>query len=80
MLRRGLYDAAATRDLLKRLTGVSWLLARQDLEAAIARRGSAVLVALANAAILQANNEAARGQYQVASGLYWLAVSVALQA
>jgi uncharacterized protein len=80
VLRRNLFDAAATRDLLMRLTGVSWLLARQDLEAAVARRGNIVLIALANASIQQANGEAARGHYQLASGLYWLAVGLALQA
>ena len=47
VLRRNLFDAAATRDLLRRLTGVSWLLARQDLEAAVARRGNNVLIVLA---------------------------------
>ena len=80
VLRRNLFDAATTRELLKRLTGVSWLLARQDLEAAVARRGNIVLIALANGAIQQANGEAARGQYQLASGLYWLAIGLALQA
>jgi hypothetical protein len=80
VLRRNLFDAATTRELLKRLTGVSWLLARQDLEAAVARRGNIVLIALANVAIQQANGDAARGQYQLASGLYWLAIGLALQA
>ena len=65
---------------MKRLTGVSWLLARQDLEAAVARRGNLLLITLANVAIQQANSDAARGQYQLASGVYWLAISLALQA
>jgi hypothetical protein len=80
VLRRNLLDAATTRDLLRRLTGVSWLLARQDLEAAVARRGNILLIALANGAIQQANGDAARGQHQLASGLYWLAISLALRA
>ncbi len=80
VLRRDLLDAATTRDLLTRLTGVSWLLARQDLEAAVARRGHIVPIALAAVSIQQANGEAARGHYQLASGLYWLAIGLALQA
>jgi hypothetical protein len=79
VLKRNLFDAAATRDLLRRLTGVSWLLARQDLEAAVARQGRPILIALANALVQQANAEAARSHYQVAAGLYWLAIGVALQ-
>ena len=80
VLRRNLLDAKTTRDLLTRLTGVSWLLARQDLEAAVARRGRIVLIALAAVSIQQANGDAARGHYQLASGLYWLAIGLALQA
>ena len=80
VLREKRLDAATTRDLLTRLTGVSWLLARQDLEAAVARRGRTVLIALSAVSIQQANGEAARGHYQLASGLYWLAISLALQA
>ena len=51
------------QSLLQRLTGVSWLLAMQE-------PGRAAIIRLGNAA-------AAGGHYSTASGLYWLAMTLA---
>jgi len=77
---RNLLDAATKRNLLTRLTGVSWLLAKQDLEDAVARGGNAVAIAVATALIQQGDGESARGRYETASRLYWIAINFALHA
>ena len=78
-VRKG-FNPSIARDLMKRLAGVSWLLARQDLEAAIARGGRPVNITLAAALIQQGNTLAANGQYGPASSAYLLAIGLALQA
>ena len=61
IMARGLLDAATAQSLLRRLTGVSWLLAVQE-------HGDA-------ATILQGNAAAAAGRYSTASSTYWKAIN-----
>ncbi len=77
ILRRNLLDAATTRDLLKRLTGVSWLLAKQDLELAIALEGQNFNNAIATWLLAEANGAAAAGRHSLASGVYLLVIGFA---
>jgi hypothetical protein len=62
---------------LKRLTGVSWLLAKQDLELAIAQSGHTINTLIGSMLLSEANSAAASGHYSVASRLYWLVIGFA---
>ncbi len=61
IMGRGLLDGPTAQSLLKRLTGVSWLLAVQE-------HGDA-------ATIQQGNAAAAAGRYSTASSTYWKAIN-----
>jgi hypothetical protein len=77
ILRKNWLDTTTTRDLLTRLTGVSWLLAKQDLELAIAESGQHVHTLIGSMLLTEANSAAANGRYALASGLYWLVIGFA---
>jgi len=77
ILRKNLLNAAATHDLLRRLTGVSWLLARQDLELALSQEGLNLNNLIATMLLNEANSAAAAGRYSQASSIYWLVISFA---
>ncbi len=74
ILKKNLLPATQVRDLLKRLTGVSWLLAKQNLELAIANEGWNLNNLIASRLLSQANSAASAGRYSLASTLYWLVV------
>ena len=61
IMDRGLLNGPTAQSLLRRLTGVSWLLAMQE-------QGDA-------ATILQGNAAAAAGRYSTASSTYWKAIN-----
>jgi len=77
ILKKNLLNAAATHDLLRRLTGASWLLARQDLELALSQEGLNLNNLIATLLLNEANNAAAAGRYSQASSIYWLVISFA---
>ena len=75
VLTRNLLDATTSRDLLNRLTGVSWLVAKQDVEAAIGTH-SPLAIALASLLINQGDTSYAQGRYEISSGFYRAATLV----
>ena len=62
---------------MKRLTGVSWLLAKQDLELALSEEGQNLNNLIATLLLNEANNSAAAGRYSQASSIYWLVIGFA---
>ncbi|MGE0864660.1 MAG: lamin tail domain-containing protein [Vicinamibacterales bacterium] len=75
--RKRLLSTTVAKDLLKRLTGASWLLARQDLELAIASEGQSLNNLIASRLLAEANKAASAGRCSLASTLYWLVVGFA---
>jgi len=75
--RKRLLSTTVAKDLLKRLTGASWLLAKQDLELAIASEGQNLHNLIASRLLAEANQAASAGRRSLASTLYWLVVGFA---
>lgn len=76
ILKKHLLDTTTAKDLLKRLTGVSWLLAKQNLERAIADNGWRLAHLIASRLLSEANGAASAGRYSLASTVYWLVVQL----
>jgi predicted extracellular nuclease len=76
ILDRNLLPASVVKPLMRRLAGASWLLARQALDAAIAESGLNVQTLIGGVLLQQGNTAAAGEHYQLASGAYWLVVTL----
>ena len=59
------------------MTGVSWLLAKQDLELALSQEGPNFNNMIASLLLSEANGAAAAGRYSLASSIYWLVIGFA---
>jgi hypothetical protein len=77
ILKKNLLNAKVARDFLRRLTGVSWLLARQDLDLALSQEGHNFNNLIAALLMTEGNSSAAAGRYSLASSVYWLVIGFA---